>query len=192
MDAAATKNLMHRLKIHQAIAQIFLIFATLLPLKGFDALVIFCGFILSNAIFHKNIQRRYTYNGYGVACNINAYMKHPLMKTPRILLNKTVPVALARNWATGVLLVVCTGLVGVFKEQFGITNTNVIGALWCFTLVYPSILIAEMYLWYAVERRFHWYLDEVQLFRLLHGVWPREKISELSVELQKMNLVIRS
>ena len=193
MDATTAAKLIRSFDSHRGFAQVFLIVAIILISKDLGGPEVLCTVFVSAGIFHRNIDRRYLLiNGYGVGHHINKHMRHPLLKThQRVLLNST-PSTLAYNWRNRLVFAVCVGITGLFGEHIGITNKNILSALSYIALVYPCVIIAEMYLWFVVERYLHWYLDEARLYKLLQGIWPRTKISELAAELQKMNLIMEN
>ncbi len=193
MDAATAAKLIRSFDSHRGFAQVFLIVAIILISKDLGGLEVLCIVFVSVGIFHRNIDRRYPLiNGYGVGHRINKHMRHPLLKTHRRVLLNSTPSTLAYNWRNRLIFAVCVGITRLFGEHIGITNKNVLSALSYFALVYPCVIIAEMYLWFVVERHLQWYLDEARLYKLLQGIWPRTKISELAAELQKMNLIMEN
>jgi hypothetical protein len=138
----------------------------------------------------NRINSHMIYNGYGVARDVNVYLAHPLIKTPRLIWSNCVPLPLVHTWNKSVIFAVTCTLFGYVT--FYTNPKSIWSALFHGGIVYLSIVCAEIYLWFTVGRRAHWYLHK----NLLHALMqqhhcPQEEISKITEELGKRNLLIQ-
>ncbi len=140
------------------------------------------------AVLINRVRDHQIYSGYGVADDVNAYLTYPFIRTPHLWRN-CVPIPLARNWGNTLTLAVTCIVFGYVI--FNTTQKSIWGALLEVGVLYLGILGAEIYHWFAVGRRFHWYLHKNLLHALMRQQqYPQEKISIVTEELRRRNLLI--